>query len=186
MRDHPDQIPSLTEGQLQRAIYSNWDFQQALSALTFLMEDCDFDAKYSAVDLRRFRCYETSIIVSFSRPFEKSRGSSTLSLKALGVKLEQSEQALYERVLNLRRKVVAHSDEEYMHYLGTTLLPIDDSSLRLPHIKYSESLHLAAADLRAIERLLHRLIASISDVIFKVAQHTPYRLERYKNPPRAP
>ncbi|MEA3085971.1 MAG: hypothetical protein QOC89_3668 [Paraburkholderia sp.] len=35
-------LSNLTDGQLQRLIYSTWDFQQALSALTFLMEECDF------------------------------------------------------------------------------------------------------------------------------------------------
>jgi len=54
-------------------IYSAWDFQQALSALTFLLEECDFDEQYSRIQLRKFRCFETTTIVSFSRPFKVAR-----------------------------------------------------------------------------------------------------------------
>jgi hypothetical protein len=71
----------LSDAQLQRIIYSLWDFQQALSAITFLLEECDFGAKYHFVELRKFRCYETNIIVSFTRPFETSRGHTSLGLK---------------------------------------------------------------------------------------------------------
>ena len=45
-------LSNLTDGQLQRLIYSTWDFQQALSALTFLMEECDLEARYNRVELR--------------------------------------------------------------------------------------------------------------------------------------
>lgn len=38
-------LSNLTDGQLHHLIYSTWDFQQALSALTFLMEECDFEAR---------------------------------------------------------------------------------------------------------------------------------------------
>lgn len=180
--DQPSTFVSITDGQLERAIYSNWDFQQALSATTFLLEECDFDRMYSYVELRKFRCYETSAIISFCRPFEDNRSSSKLSLRAIDVKLNQDEQAIKELLLKLRRKVVAHSDEELMHFRGITLQPFEDSQLRLPHFRYSETLHLEQADFRALEKLLHRLICGISTMLFRVAQQAPDRLERYKAP----
>ena len=53
-------LERLTDSQLRRLVYSAWDFQQALSALTFLIEDCDYDRLHNVLELRRFRCYETS------------------------------------------------------------------------------------------------------------------------------
>jgi hypothetical protein len=82
----PD-VSGLSDGQLRRLAYSLWDFQQSLSALTFLMEECDFDAKYTAVELRRFRCFESTVIISFARPFEGSRGQTAVGLRAIGIQL---------------------------------------------------------------------------------------------------
>jgi hypothetical protein len=175
-------VSELTDAQLRRVIYSNWDFQQSLSALTFLIEECDFDRKYSHVELRRFRCYEASTIVSFCRPFESSRGSSTLGLKALGITFEHHERALKDRLLTLRRKVVAHSDEDFMHYRGSLLQPFEDLKLRLPIFTFSESLHLARNDLQPLELMLHRLIHGISTALMLVAKEAPHRLEHYKEP----
>ena len=82
------ELSEVSDTQLSRIVYSIWDFQQALSALTFLMADCDLDGRYSKVELRRFRCYEAQVIISFCRPFVESRGSNSLSLKKLGMRLE--------------------------------------------------------------------------------------------------
>ncbi|WP_242615587.1 hypothetical protein [Sphaerotilus mobilis] len=177
---------SLTDAQLHRLIYSNWDFQQALSALTFLIEDCDFQAKYSPVELRRLRCYETSFIVSFARPFEMSRGQTTLGLKAIGVRLDSKDTQLKDKIVSLRQKVVAHSDEDYMHYRGVVLAPFNDSAIGLPVLKYSESLHLEESDLRPIEGLLQRLLTHITKALFQVAQSDPERLSVYKTPIQPP
>jgi hypothetical protein len=176
----------LTDPQLHRLIYSNWDFQQALSALTFLMEDCDFQARYGRVELRRFRCYETSCIVSFARPFEMSRGQTTVGLKAIGVRLDDDESRLKDKIVSFRRKVVAHSDEDYMHFRGAVLRPFEDSPIGMPMLQYSETLHLAESDLRPLEKLLHRLIALVSKALFEIAQYAPERLSVYKAPVHTP
>ena len=172
----------MSDAQLLRAIYSNWDFQQALSALSFLLEECDFGAKYNYIQLRKFRCYETSVIISFSRPFESSRSATALGLKAIGVRLEREELALQQKVLNLRRKVVAHSDEEAMHFKGVLLQPFEDTDIQLPHFRYSESLHLHEHDFQLLDRLLRRLIHGITGALFAIAKTAPKRLERYKAP----
>jgi hypothetical protein len=175
-------VSQLTDAQLRRVIYSNWDFQQSLSALTFLLEECDFERKCSHVELRRFRCYEASAIVSFCRPFESSRASGTLGLRALGITLEDHERVLQGRLLTLRRKVVAHSDEDLMHYRGSLLQPFEELKLRIPVFTFSESLHLARADLQPLELMLRRLIHGISAALMLVAKEAPHRIEHYKQP----
>lgn len=84
-------LEQITKDELIRIIYSQWDMQQALSALTFLLEDCDFEQKYSRAEIRKFMCYEANLIISFSRPFIQSRGKSILNLKKMGISLSESD-----------------------------------------------------------------------------------------------
>lgn len=175
-------LSALNDNQLKRAIYSNWDFQQALSALTFLLEECDFEAKYNRIQLRKFRCYETNVIISFARPFEKTRSGGTLSLKALGIRLDDGERALKEKVMGLRRRVIAHSEEEYMHFKGSVIQPFEDIAVAMPMIQYRETLYLTLEELGLLEGLLRKLRRSIAKLLFEVAQSTPSRLEEFKQP----
>lgn len=174
--------PTFTDAQLLRLVYSTWDFQQALSALTFLMEECDFQAKYSKVQLRKFRCYETSIIISFARPFETSRGRTSIGIKAIGVKLDTEELNLKNKLLELRRKVIAHSDEDSMHFTGTLMQPFEDTQTKFPLFNFKETLHLEQGELRPLEELLRKLIHGISTTIFQISQTNPTKLEIYKSP----
>lgn len=172
----------LTDRQLHRLIYSSWDFQQALSALTFLMEECDFEARYAHVELRKFRCYEASLIVSFARPFETSRGQTTLGLRAIGIQLDAEEEKLKEAILSLRRKVIAHSDEQLMHFRVSTHKPLENSPISLPLLQYVESLHIEPAQCRPLDELIRKLIAGINKALFNLAQVEPERLNLYKQP----
>ncbi len=170
----------ITESQLIRAIYSMWDFQQALSALTFLLEDCDFDEKYDKVSLRRFRCYESNLIISLARPFETTRGSTTIGLNALGIKLSNDEKSLVEKILNLRRKIVAHSDEEEMHFRVSTFSM--DGGFNIPHFQFNEGLHFEQNELRRLEEFLRRIKHEMANFFFKVVQENPDMLNKYKQP----
>ena len=171
----------ITERQLIRAIYSVWDFQQALSALTFLLEDCDFSRKYSKVSLRRFRCYESTLVVSMARPFETTRGGTTIGLRALGITLSDVEKELVEKILELRRKFVAHSAEEEMHF-RTTSFPVMDGQVNFPHFQFNERLHLEERDLKSLEIILRGLISDLAKYFYRVAQEQPELLEKYKKP----
>lgn len=172
---------NITEAQLERAIYSVWDFQQALSALTFLLQDCDFDNKYGKVELRRFRCYESTLIISMARPFETTRKGTTIGLRALGITLSQDQKALVDKVLELRRKIVAHSTEEEMHFRVTTF-PIKDMGVNFPHFQFNEGLHLGEKELRELEYFLRFLTNQMGKFFYKVAQEQPDMLARYKEP----
>jgi hypothetical protein len=169
----------ITEPQLVRAIYSLWDFQQALSALTFLLEDCDFDKNHSKIELRRLRCYETTAIVSMARPLEQSRGGSTLNLGAVGIKLSKEEKQLVEKISNLRKKVFAHSDENEMHFRSSTI-KVFDGQINFPHMQYNETLHLEKSELQELELLLRKLISDLAEFFFHFAQNNPQAIKQYK------
>ncbi|PCO05088.1 hypothetical protein AWR36_010170 [Microbulbifer flavimaris] len=172
---------NITDQQLTRAIYSQWDFQQALSALTFLLEDCDFEEKYNKVELRRFRCYESTAIISFARPFEIARRGTTLGLRALGIKLSKSDCALRDKILDLRRKIIAHSAEEEMHYRVTTY-PVIDGEFFIPHFQFNEGLHLSYSELRELETFLRWITGKMGEFFIELAQSQPELLQRYKEP----
>lgn len=177
----PD-VSSLSDSQLRRLAYSLWDFQQSLSALTFLVEECEFDAKYTAVELRRFRCFESTVIISFARPFEGSRGQTAVGLRAIGIQLTEQEKQIQERMMKLRRKVIAHSDEDEMHFNVQLIQPMEDSEFRLPLFRFQESLYLTSAEFLPLENFLRRLTHAITGALFRLAQSSPHRIEGYRVP----
>lgn len=165
-----------------RIVYSSWDFQQALSALTFLLEECDFDEGCSRLQLRKFRCFETAAIVSFSRPFKVGRGRKALDLDAIGFEFTDDEERLKERILRLRDKIVSHSDEEEMEYRTYSFRIFDDSNLRMPTAIFRESLYLNKDEYSALESLLHRLLRAIAKYKFEFTQSNPELFEQLKRP----
>jgi hypothetical protein len=99
-----------------RMIYSIRDFQLALSSADFLSE-CDMRAKYNKVELRRYKCFETTMIIAYARPFSESKGDiPRFSFKMIDLKLSLEERRLHERLLRLRNKAIAHSDAEMMRF----------------------------------------------------------------------
>ena len=169
-------LKCLSDAQLLRLIYSTWDFQQALSAVTFLLEDCDYGSEYDAVSLRRLRCYEATAIISFCRPLEPARGSTILGLRALGVRLASDEEKLKERITQLRRKVVAHSDEDAMLFLAEIVQPLDDFPYEVPNFQFKESLYLAEAEAHDLQHLLRKLLHRMTDELLQMAHVAPQRL----------
>lgn len=163
-----------------RIIYSSWDFQQALSALTFLFEECEFEKLYSKVELRKFRCFETTVIVSFSRPFKVGRGRQTLALSKIGFNFTKDEKKLKDKLLRLRDKVVSHSDEKEMEYRTYSFPLFDDSELRMPVALFRETLYLSEEEYWQIEKLLHRLIRAIAEYKFHFVQSKPELFEQLK------
>lgn len=175
MNDQDQPIP-------HRIVYSSWDFQQALSALTFLCEECDFDGRYSNIQLRKFRCFETTAIVSFSRPFKVGRRRKVLDLSEIGFEYSEDEERLKDKILRLRDKIVSHSDEEEMEYITHSFRVFDDSDIRMPATIFRESLYLNEDEYNALESLLHRLLYAIAKYKFKYAQTNPELFEQRKRP----
>lgn len=96
---------------LNRVLLSVRDFQQALSAATFLYEELD-DA-HGLVAMRRLRCFETNMVVAYARPFSMAHGPvSRLKLTDLAVELDEEHTALHLRLIEQRNRLYAHSDAE--------------------------------------------------------------------------
>ncbi|MFW0888847.1 UNVERIFIED_CONTAM: hypothetical protein MKS84_19340 [Pseudomonas sp. JL1] len=171
-----------SEEQFHRIVFSIWDFQQALSALTFLEEECDLTGMYSRVELRRFKCYETQSIISFARPFVTSRSGIQLSAKRIGVTFTPEERKHRNQILLLRNKIVAHSDTEEMHYKVETLEFSGKDSFKAPWFIFDESLLLTENQRRDFESLLRKLINGLHEFAFQLCKSNPERFEFYKIP----
>lgn len=160
----------------RRVLYSLNDLQQALSACTFLHE-CDEDASYSKVELRRFRCFETTLVVAYTRPFTQSRGGTMpLTMKMVGLKLSDEKRALHARLVEMRNTIVAHSDEEMMRM---TTEPFDVSAgdgeppMYLIQNVFDEGITLIGKLLVETNELLHEVYQAIVHTLFKELQAKP-------------
>jgi len=112
------EMTNLSEAKKVRLLYSLKDFQVALSAYDFLSE-VDFDALISKVELRRLKCYETTMIVSYVRPFSAAYGKvKPLKFEDIGIVLSEKEAILHDRLISLRNKVFAHSDGDRMRLVA--------------------------------------------------------------------
>jgi len=90
--------------------------------------ECEPDEKYTRVELRRFRCYETALVTAYMRAFSQSKGKvPPLSFKMADLKLIGDQMKLHRRLVDLRNKVVAHSDREMMRITAQTFsMPLRD------------------------------------------------------------
>jgi hypothetical protein len=122
----PSKLPEATlkdRNLFERLLLSLRDLSHAGSAITFIREDVDFDKEYPLADLRRFQCYETSVVVSYCRPFSQSTGRiPRLSYEKLGIELSPFTRALHDNLMNKRNKIFAHSDADAVDYAGLVVL----------------------------------------------------------------
>ncbi|MEP0191247.1 MAG: hypothetical protein ABJP70_11545 [Erythrobacter sp.] len=100
---------------LRRLALAARDFRHALSAATFLLEDVDFASTYTLEEVRRFKCYETTMVVAYGRAFTASHGAGTgLSWKSLSIAPTASQKGLHEKLMKQRHKNFAHSDATFI------------------------------------------------------------------------
>jgi len=168
--------------EVKRLVFSQWDFQLALSAATFLLEDCDFDQKYCKVEFRRFKCFETTLLVASQRPFN-SRGVPKLELERFGISLDASEARLLKLLKERRDQAAAHSDYDLMHFFSSSFMIDEDTNIRMPHVRFDEGLLFEYQELRDIEKFLCELISCLAKFHFDLAQKRPDVLEFYESPP---
>jgi hypothetical protein len=100
-----------------RMMYSLTDLQLALSAITFLSE-CEWGKPISKVELRRYKCYETTALIAYTRPFAKSRGGLHLTFRMFDFSPTESQLAIHHEVMTLRNKLIAHSDFDMMRVVS--------------------------------------------------------------------
>lgn len=158
-----------------RLLYSLGDFNLANSAVTFLGE-CDPDEKYSRVQLRRYRCYETTAIVAYTRPFSEAKGEiPRLPFGMVSKELTEKQKRLHGRLMRLRNKVFAHSDTEMMR-MFVRAFPIeikDGRKFAFPEIVFDEGLTFIGAKHRELGELMLAVISAICERLFPEIQQRP-------------
>ena len=161
------------KNELTRLLYSVADFQMALSAAEFLSE-CDPNSKYQREQLRRFRCYETTMVVSYCRPFSKSFSEvPSFSFNMIEIAMSDNERLIHERLCHYRNKVFAHSDSEMMRMKSVTF-PIEGKNLPLNFLdlRFDEGLHFLP-DIDETIAWLRRIIEAIVKYTFPLVQDNP-------------
>src|ERR1700730_2967774 len=171
-----DEITLNAERRRRRLPYSLNHLQQALSACEFLYE-CDETGTYSKIELRRFRCYETTLVVAYTRPFSQSRGGSApLTMKMVGLKLSKDRLALHDKLMDMRNKIMAHSDSDLMRM---TTQPFDvpmregEPPMYLIQTVFDEGITLHGKILIEANELLHQVYQAISITLHNELQANP-------------
>jgi hypothetical protein len=145
---------------LNRLMLSSRDFQQALSAATFLHEDME-DAR-SLADLRRLRCYETNMVVAYARPFSQAHGPvKRLTLDSLAVELNDTQQDLHKHLIERRNRLYAHSDAEFVPFsveVWATAMPDERPDFEFVMPKFDEACAFGLLETLEIQELCRKLM----------------------------
>lgn len=165
--------------QLSRLLLTLRDFQLALSAITFLGEEADWDTPYNYVERRRLQCFETAFIIGYARPFSQARGKAPpFAWKQISLSLTHSELKLHDRLIFMRNKVTAHSDSEHVEIRPTVLSIQSDAQpnlLMLGPVRFRDGLSLTYEDCCTAESLLHRAMRRLHDKIEELRGEDPAR-----------
>jgi predicted translin family RNA/ssDNA-binding protein len=79
-------------------------------------------------------------VIAYWRPFSKTKGLPFLSFKQLGIKPTSEQQALHDRIGDLRNKVVAHTDADHVRVAYQTADMLD--GIMMPHMEFYEGIDL--------------------------------------------
>jgi hypothetical protein len=167
---------------LSRLILSARDFQEAISAATFLLEEVRHEESISLAESRRLLCYETTMVVAYARPFSASRGVvRPFQWKHVDISLSAPELTLHRKLIAHRNTVFAHSDAEfktdYSAYLIETsvqetadnfkiLVPAFREGLVLSFDEVESALELARKGLHAAHRKANEIALSLGSSHF--------------------
>lgn len=155
-----DQEEVAAWNRLNRLMLSSRDFQQALSAATFLYEDME-DAR-SLADLRRLRCYETNMVVAYARPFSQAHGPvKRLSLDALAIELDDKETDLHRHLIERRNRLYAHSDADVVPFsveVWATAMPDERPDFEFVMPKFDEACAFGPMEALRIQELCRKLL----------------------------
>lgn len=147
---------------LMRLMLSSHDFQQALSAATFLLE-ADDSAKYPLAEIRRFRCYETAMVVAYARPFLMAKGEvGPLSWKDTRLSMTVAEKGLHGKLIKHRNTVYGHSDAEFVEMRVMVMHLVDDEvDFNFVMPRFEEGMRFSLAEVHVIEEMLRKLIQAV-------------------------
>lgn len=165
---------------LVRMMSALGDFELANSAAAFLYE-VDDDERYSKVELRKFRCFEHTAIVSYGRPFTIAKGRFPhLSQKMCGDPLSAEQGVLHERVMRLRNKLVAHTDVELMNFASKRhdIGPINGKPFHIFHSQHDEGLQFQSFLERVdFVNLIRTILHGLYEQILSETQSNPNALD---------
>ncbi|NOH53653.1 hypothetical protein F0266_11965 [Vibrio coralliilyticus] len=167
-----------------RDICSLSDFGQALSAVQFIREETDYFDKsnFNRKHWRRLRCYESAMILSFSRAFKVGgRKRKVFDIAKFGITLNKEEELLKSRVFAYRDKVIAHSDEESMSFV-TDAISFDGTNVVLPRTRNFEVLYFSYEEIEKIEALTIRFHDALLQYIFEFANKYPEDFKKHQKP----
>ena len=89
---------------------------------------------------------------------------------------------MHDRVLGLRNKIVAHSDEDLMHF-RVDLIEVEHREKQwFPHLQGYEPFLMSEEEHWKFDELIRGLIQAIATRVFEIAQESPERVEKYKRP----
>ena len=174
---------------LKRLVIAHADLQNALSAITFLMEEVDENSQYTKIELRRLKCFETMFIVSYGRAFTKSKGRyDQISLRKIGVKLTPMERDLHNLIIKLRNSVYAHSDEEFAHVrLDLHTMEMPSGPYALPLLQFDDGLEFAGfakqdAAVHLISKIMYGLFQTVQALAARHPEASLYLRPTQKQP----
>jgi len=151
---------------LKRLMISVRDFQEALSAATFLLEEVDQSEKYPLAEIRRFRCYETAMVIAYARPFSMARGEvGPLQPKDTGLSMNAAEKSLHTKLITHRNTVYGHSDAEFVEIHVTRFhLPLDHDPAGFDCLipRFEERMRFSLTEIHTIHEMLHKLVHALT------------------------
>jgi hypothetical protein len=151
---------------LTRLMISVRDFQEALSAATFLLADVDQSAEYRLAEMRRFRCYETAMVIAYARPFSIAKGEvGPLKSKDIGYSMTVAETSLHRKLIKHRNTVYGHSDAEFVEmHIMVLHLPLDHKPTGFDWLmpRFEERMRFSLTEIDAIHEMLTKLIRALA------------------------
>jgi hypothetical protein len=157
---------------LTRLMLSVHDFEQAMSSAMFLLETVDEKKGYPLSELRRFRCYETAMVVAYARPFSMAKGKvKPLSWKDTGLPQTPERRALHQKLMKHRNTIYGHSDADFLKfrvYLMRTHMKHQNKNFDWIHPRFDEGMRFTLDEIGKVEEVTRRLVGSIARQIQKV------------------
>ncbi|MEQ7870370.1 hypothetical protein V6R97_06925 [Chromohalobacter salexigens] len=162
----------------EKLLCASWDLQNSLSALEFLLEECDYELAYTRVQVRKFKAFEDKAIISFFKAYLDSPGN--VVNKCAGVKLTVTEKQLCKRVRVLRNKIVAHTDEDFTHFRVDSIEVGDETYF--PIQNFEEKLFFGFREVLGFQDLIKKIMRYVCKFLFEEIQRNPTIRNHYKKP----
>jgi hypothetical protein len=150
---------------LTRLMISIHDFEEAHSAATFLLEAVEESAKYPLAERRRFRCYETAMVIAYARPFLMAKGEvGPLKWKDTGLSMTMAEKSLHRKLIKHRNIVYGHSDSEFVEMRVMVMHEhFDHNGVDFNWVmpRFEEGMRSSLAEVDAIQEMLRKLVHAL-------------------------